>query len=315
MGDCVRRHHDSSRGSTTRLTTPPRTKTKAMSVTLEESYAYCTLMARRRARNFYFSFLGLPGDQFRAMCVLYAFMRIADDLGDDPDVPVARRAVQLDEWLDSLQRALELGDFDHPVFPALRDIVETYAIPAEYLSAVVDGVRMDLNPTPYPTFEDLSRYCYHVAGCVGICCIHIWGYEDEQAIPCAVDCGLAFQLTNILRDLGEDAAMGRIYLPSEDLERFGYSREDLTNHTRNEAFMQLMQFEVARAESYYRRAEKLFDYLKPSGKPVLHAMLRIYGGLLAEIERRDYDVFSRHVSLSTWRKLVIAADSLFRRRL
>ncbi len=288
-------------------------KESSAAASLEESYSFCQSLTRSAARNFYFSFLGLPREEFRAMCVLYAFMRVTDDLGDSLGISVSEKAANLTDWRASLDSALDGQPGHHPVFPALAHIVQQYEIPPAYLSAVIDGIEMDLQPSGFETFEELRHYCYHVAGVVGLCCIHIWGFEDDRAVSCAEDCGLAFQLTNILRDLSEDAGMGRVYLPREDLHRFGYSFDDLLNERRNGSFQELMKFQVDRARSYYVKAEELFDYLAPSGQPILRAMLRIYGGLLNEIERRNYDVFTRTVTLPTWRKLIIAADSAIRR--
>lgn len=286
-----------------------------MPVTLDESYAYCRSLSRRTGENFYFSFLTLPAEKFRDMCVLYAFMRICDDIGDDDGLPIAERSRRLAEWRDGLQRALEGDCSRHELFPALAELVGRYRIPPEHLLTVIDGVESDLDSPVFETFDDLSRYCYQVAGAVGLCCIHVWGFRDGRAIERAVDCGVAFQLTNILRDLGEDAAMGRIYLPREDLERFGYTADDIAAHRRDDRFRELMRFEVDRARSYYRRAEELFDQLEPAGRPIFSAMLRIYGGLLREIEGRDYDVYSRRISLSRWRKLRIALGAIVRHRL
>jgi 15-cis-phytoene synthase len=248
------------------------------------------------------------------MQVLYAFMRISDDLGDAPGVSQDERAVNLENWRSSLAAALQGKQYDHAVFPAMAEVVRDYRIPHQYLFDVIDGVRMDLSFTGFQTFKDLQEYCYHVAGAVGLCCIHIWGYEDEEAIDCAIDCGLAFQLTNIMRDLGEDAAMGRVYLPREDLERFGYTEADIASSCRDHRFRQLMAFEVERAETYYQKATSLFEYLAPAGRPILRAMLDVYGGVLKEIERRDYDVYSRRVRLPKWKKLLIAAQALRGRR-
>ena len=167
----------------------------------------------------------------------------------------------------------------------------------------------------FQTFEELTEYCYHVAGVVGVCCIHIWGFNDEAALNSAADCGLAFQLTNILRDLGEDADNGRVYLPAEDLARFEMTPADIGNRVIDDRFHQLMAFQVERAETCYSKANDLFQWLEPPGKPILKAMLRIYGGLLKEISKRDFDVYSRRVSLPTWRKLLIAADAAINRRI
>ncbi len=214
---------------------------------LDESIAWCKSLTKRTAGNFYFSFLTLPADRLRDMCVLYAFMRVSDDLGDDLDRSVEERRAALVKWRDDLETALAGGSADHPVFPALADLVARHQIPAKYLQAVIAGVEMDLDPKGFETFAELADYCYHVAGAVGLCCIHVWGFEGEEAIPLAVDCGCAFQLTNILRDLGEDALMGRVYLPREDLRRFDYDSSDIAAHCRDERFQDLMQFEVARA--------------------------------------------------------------------
>ena len=278
---------------------------------LDDSYAWCRALARKTAGNFYYSFLTLPADQFRSMCALYAFMRVTDDLGDSP-LPATDRAANLTDWRSKLRTALKGDLVDHPGLPALADVVARRQVPAEHLEAVITGVEMDLGPVELQAFEDLERYCYHVAGAVGLACIHVWGFHDDRAVPAAIDCGLAFQLTNILRDLGEDAQLGRTYLPKCDLEQFGLTAVDLANGVRDERFQRLMQFEVDRAKRYYERARPLLGYIDPSARPVLDAMQRIYGGLLAEIERRRYDVFSRRVQLSKWRKLSIAAGAVAR---
>lgn len=281
---------------------------------LADSYRHCQQLARRTAGNFYYSFLTLPRDRFRAMCVLYAFMRVTDDIGDD-DRPTADRVRDLAAWREALAHVCDGKSSDHPVLPAVADILRTYHIPREYLDEVITGVEADLGAVSFETFAQLSDYCYHVAGAVGLACIHIWGFHDERAKAAAVDCGTAFQLTNILRDLGEDAARGRVYLPSEDLLRFGYTLDDITRQCRDERFLALMQFETARAREYYEKARALFDYLDPPGKPILDTMIGIYGGLLNEIERRHFDVFTRRVELSRWNKCSIALGSLVRSKL
>jgi phytoene synthase len=285
-----------------------------MKTAVGDSYSYCQSLARRTGRNFYFSFLTLPRRLFRDMCVLYAFMRHTDDLGDSGERSLPERRTDLKDWRTSLDAALQGHASNSRILPALADVTLRHNIPSEYLHDVISGVESDLTPRIFPTFAELSQYCYQVAGAVGLCCIHIWGFRDEQARARAIDCGLAFQLTNILRDLGEDARMGRIYLPQDDLERFGYSEVDLRNSVQNERFRALMQFEVARARQYYASGAELHEHLNPAGQPVLSAMFRIYSSLLREIEKRDYDVFSRRVRVSSLRKLAIAWTSLFGRR-
>ncbi|MBA3315859.1 MAG: phytoene/squalene synthase family protein [Planctomycetaceae bacterium] len=278
---------------------------------LADSFAYCQRLAKRTAKNFYYSFLALPADVRRDMCALYAYMRICDDLGDDLSIDLETRRRSLNEWRGDVMTALETGETNHPVLPALVDVVGRKQIPREALLAVIEGVEMDLSPTRYETFEQLAAYCYHVAGAVGICCVHVWGFEGDEAIDRAIECGLAFQLTNILRDVGEDAAMGRVYLPTEDLDRFGYRREDLAAAVHDERFRRLMAFEATRAREFYRKAEPLGRLVHPAGRPVLAAMRGIYGGLLDELERSEYEVFRRRIELPRWKKLAIVAKAMW----
>jgi phytoene synthase len=279
-----------------------------MSESLAHSYAYCEQLARREAGNFYVAFRVLPRAQRRAMCALYAFMRLADDLADGPG-PAADKHGRLDDWRRQLDRAL-VGGFNHALHPALYDAVKTYSIPREYLDDVLDGVAMDLGPVRYDTFADLYCYCYRVASAVGLCCIHVWGFSDARAKGHAESAGIAFQLTNILRDLAEDAGRDRVYLPREDLERFGYAEAQLRRGERNDAFRALMRFEVERARDYYRAARPLLGFLSPSGRAIYQVMARTYAGLLDVMERRDYDVFSRRVRVSAWRKFQFALQAL-----
>jgi len=239
-------------------------------------------------------------------------MRHTDDLGDEGTSSPAARAAMLTEWRSALQNALDNNEFAHPLFVALVEIVQRYDIPAEYLFMVIDGVCMDCEPIEFATFDELAHYCNHVAGAVGLCCIHIWGFHDERAKELALHCGLAFQLTNILRDLKEDAKAGRIYLPNEDLQRFGYHPQDLQAGKLNASFKELMAFEVARTRVEYEQAEGLYDCLEQPGKPILAAMLKIYGSLLDAIEQREYDVFSDRIRLPKWKKLYYSFSTLVR---
>jgi 15-cis-phytoene synthase len=272
------------------------------------SYAWCERLARREAANFYHAFRLLPAEQRRALCALYAFLRLADDLADGP-APTDERRAALADWRRQLAAALR-GDYAHPVHPALHDTVRRYDVPPAYLEAVLDGVEADLDTTRYATFEELYGYCWRVASAVGLACIHVWGFRGEKAMECAETAGIAFQLTNILRDLGEDAARGRVYLPAEDLARFGYGEADLAAGRRDERFRGLMRFEAERARRYYAAALPLAGMLRPAGRAVFLVMLRTYRGLLDEIERRDYDVFRERVRLSRLRKLWLAARAL-----
>jgi phytoene synthase len=272
------------------------------------SYAWCERLARRAAGNFYHGFRLLPAQQRRAMCALYAFLRIADDLSDGPGTPEDKRQPLLD-WRQRLHRALD-GECSHPLHPALADAVRRFAIPLRHLDEVIDGVCMDLDVASYDTFAELYRYCYHVASAVGLSCIHVWGFRGPQAQPAAEAAGIALQLTNILRDVGEDAGLGRIYLPREDLERFGYAPESLGRGVFDDRFRALMRFQAARAYGYYESAAALTRCLEPAGRAVYLVMLRTYRGLLEAMERRDFDVFSTRVRLGRWHKLWLAASAL-----
>jgi squalene synthase HpnC/squalene synthase HpnD len=263
------------------------------------SYFFCHQLTRTAARNFYYAFQVLPREQRKAMDALYAFMRVTDDLADEPgDVDAKRLA--LNEWRQRLDLALK-GEYLHPIHPALHDIVSRFGIPSQYLHDVIDGVTMDLQPVRFDSFEDLYGYCYRVAAAVGLACIHIWGFTDERAKDYAEAAGIAFQLTNILRDLGEDLDQSRVYLPEEDIAHFECPPESWRQ--RGDSFRRMMIFQVDRARSYYRKAEPLARLLTPAGRAVYQVMTRIYRGLLEEIERRGYDVFTKRVRLSRWRKL------------
>jgi phytoene synthase len=289
-----------------------KTRSKTDRQKLDESYAFCHQISKRTGKNFYYSFLTLPAAIRRDMCALYAYMRICDDIGDDTSLDAETRRRSLEDWRSEVITSLECGESQHPVLPALADLVDRKQIPRHALLDVIDGVAMDLQPQRYTTFEELSNYCYHVAGAVGLCCIHVWGFAGDEATDRAIDCGLAFQLTNILRDIGEDAAMGRIYLPIEDLDRFGVSEDELATAALSERFRTLMTFQVERAREFYDRASPLAKMVHPAGRPVLVAMRKIYGGLLDEIERRDFDVFRRRVELPKWKKLAIVAGEMWR---
>lgn len=284
------------------------TATLGLGLTRSESYAWCERLARREAGNFYHAFRILPADQRRAMCALYAFMRLTDDVADGPGEP-AEKAVQLELWRQHLHQAVA-GEDLHPIHPALRHTLQTFQVPPRYLEEVLAGVGMDLEITRYNTFAELYRYCYHVASAVGLACIHIWGFQGEKALQQAESAGIALQLTNILRDLGEDHARGRVYLPREDLDRFSYSEEGLGQRLRNERFVELMRFQTARAQGYYEAAEPLVGALQPAGRAVFLVMLRTYRSLLQAIIRRDYDVFTERVHLSRWHKLWLTATAL-----
>src|SRR5215813_2322191 len=210
-------------------------------ISVDQSYRYCLKVARTRAKNFYYSFVLLSKQQRKAMCAIYAYMRYCDDLSDEPGA--SRAAV--DKWRAELENALEGNFSDHPLWPAFHHTVRRFRIPHEYFRQMIDGIASDLEPRRIETFDELYRYCYHVASVVGLTIIHIFGFDTRSALPLAEKCGVAFQLTNILRDIREDAERGRIYLPAEDLVRFGVTVEDLCSGNRSPAFLKLMRFEAA----------------------------------------------------------------------
>lgn len=275
---------------------------------LARSFRYCERLARREAGNFYPAFRILPAAQRRAMCALYAFLRVTDDLSDEPGTVDGKRAA-LADWRCRLDRALA-GEFSHPLHAAFAHTTRQHCIPSGYFHEVIDGVEMDLEPARYDQFSDLYKYCYRVASVVGLACIHVWGFHGERAKELAVASGIAFQLTNILRDLGEDAGRGRVYLPQEDLGRFGYCEEQLFRSEQGESFRALMRFEVERARGYYEAARPLARQLDPPGRAVFLVLTRTYRGLLEAIEKRDYDVYTSRVRLSPLRKVWLVLQAL-----
>jgi 15-cis-phytoene synthase len=275
-------------------------------VSIDQSYDYCRRVARTRARNFYYSFLLLSPQQRKAMCAIYAFMRYCDDLSDDPG---ANRA-SIDRWSAEMENALEGRFSDHPVWPAFHHTVRRFGIPHQYFREMIAGVASDLEPRQIDTFEELYRYCYQVASVVGLTIIHIFGFDTRSALPLAEKCGVAFQLTNILRDIREDAERCRIYLPAEDLRRFGVSPDDLRQGRKNDAVLRLLQFEAARARQYYDESQPLLDLIHPRSRPSLWALISIYSRLLERIVGVNYDVFTRRVRLSPLEKSWIVVRAL-----
>jgi len=267
-------------------------------ITVEESYRYCLKVARTRAKNFYYSFVLLSKQQRKAMCAIYAFMRYCDDLSDEPGAT----RVAIDQWRAELEDALQGRFSDHPLWPGFHHTVRRFCIPHDYFRQMIDGVTSDLEPRRLETFDELYQYCYHVASVVGLTIIHIFGFDTRSALPLAEKCGIAFQLTNILRDIREDAEKGRIYIPAEDLRCFGVTEDDLRAGLRDEKFLRMMRFEAARARQYYTESSPLLDLIHPRSKSSLQALISIYSRLLERIEGTNYDVFTRRVRLSALEK-------------
>ena len=273
----------------------------------ESSLAYCQRLTRRARSSFRFAFRTLPTAKRDAMDALYATMRATDDLADGDGSPACKRA-ELAAWRDRLAAALN-GVYSHRIHAALHHAVRTFGISAEYLSEVITGCETDLEPVRLAGFDELKTYCYRVASVVGLACVRIWGLQPgatfAEADPPATAAGYAFQLTNVLRDLGEDWARGRVYLPADELARFDAPPE--TWSERNGNFRALMRFQCDRAEGYFREAEKLVPLLSRDGRRIYRLMCSAYRQLLARIVAADYDVFTNRVRLSRWAKLKLAA--------
>lgn len=290
---------------------PARTPSSGSPLTAHRSsLSYCRRLTRRAHSSFPLAFRVLPPAKRDAMTALYAFCRASDDLADEPGDPAAKRAA-LHGWRLRLRDALRHGIYTHRVHAALHDAVRRYEVPSDYLEAVLDGVETDMGPVAFASFDDLYPYCYRVASAVGVACVYVWGLRDPDdlgpAIDLAVDAGIAFQLTNILRDLGEDRARGRVYLPRDELERFGCPPEAW--RAGDPAFRELMRFQVGRAREYYAKGGPLSGLLSADGRAVFRVMAGVYRRLLDEIERRDYDVFARRVRVGplTKARLLLSA--------
>ena len=289
---------------------------------LARAYAACRTIAKREAKNFYYAFVALPLERRNAICAIYAFMRQADDLADDETLPREERRRKLDVWLAAWHEAAAGAPTADPVFLAVRDAIQRFAIPLQLLDELVDGVAMDLDhtstgaPGTYATFADLYRYCYLVASVVGLVCIRIFGYSGERAEKLAEETGIAFQLTNILRDVSEDTARHRVYLPLTDLATHGVSLDELLHRAPSApptpAERALLASVARRAEDYYRSADELLPLIHRESRPALWVLVSIYHALLKRIERADYDVFTRRASVPTAQKIAILLVGLAR---
>ena len=275
---------------------------------LVASYAWCRNLTRDRARNFYYAIRMLPAPRRDAMCAVYAFFRECDDLSDEGQTQQRREG--LERW-----REIVLGaepDSPSPGLEAFRDAVQRYGIPVRHFSDLIDGTLMDLEDTRYDTFQDLYGYCYRVASTVGLVCLRIFGFDGRpETEKMAEHLGIAFQLTNILRDVAEDAAMGRVYLPSEILSEFGMSPQDLLAGLPGPALGDLVRHLAGRARHYYELAEDLPGRIDPCSRPALLAMRGIYRGVLEKVERLGADVWRERARLSLAEKLLIVFVAWF----
>ncbi len=265
---------------------------------------YCQDRAARSGSSFYYSFLFLPPDKRRAITALYAFCREVDDIVDAQVDPAVAR-VKLAWWREEIGRLFS-GAPQHPVTRALSAPIGAYNLPREHFFEIIDGMEMDLDHDRYPSFRELSLYCHRVASMVGMMSAEIFGYEDRRTLKYAHNLGTAFQLTNILRDVREDARRGRLYLPLDELERFRVSPEEILTASANERITALLRFQADRARGYYRKAFELLPevdrYTQRSGL----AMAAIYLDLLAEIDKDGYRLLDRRIRLTPLRKLWLA---------
>lgn len=294
-----------------------------MSPELRRAYAVCRTITRKAARNFYYGFLVLPRPKRAALCAVYAFMRRADDISDDPALSTAARRQALAAWQAEMRAALAFEPATNPVLLALADAQRRFRIPPELLDQLIQGTAMDLEAAGaqeggapavlYRSFDDLSRYCYHVASVVGLVCIRIFGYTDPRAERLAERVGIAFQLTNIIRDVKEDAALGRVYLPEEDLARFGRSAAELRNGADPAAFRPLLELQAERAREFYRAADELLPLIEEDSRPALWVLVEIYRRLLERMAARGYNVFGEKVCLSPAEKLGVLGRGFLQR--
>jgi phytoene synthase len=293
---------------------------------LDMAYSVCRSIARAAAKNFYYGFMVLPLRKRNALSAVYAFMRRCDDIADDNTLSSYDRHIKLVDWLDKVHRALAAFPTDDPVLLALADAQRAYQIPIGLLDQLAYGTAADLDRNEaassaeggllarYQTFEELREYCYGVASVVGLVCIKIFGYRDPAAEPLAERCGLAFQMTNIIRDVKEDAAMGRVYFPQEDLVQFGLSPSDLASSQIDVTRIRpLLAMEADRAREFYRAGDELIPMVNEDSQPALWVLITIYRRLLEKIALKQYDVFTDRVRLTVPEKLSVLGKGILKR--
>ncbi len=297
---------------------------------LAVAYSVCRSITRSAARNFYYAFLALPHAKRQALCAIYAFMRKCDDIADDTSFSAHERRQKLGAWVEAFHATQAGQPTDDPVLLALNDAVRRFEVPVVLLDQLAYGTAMDIEEAdgasstadrrmvPSPTvlcksFDDLYLYCYRVASVVGLVCIRIFGYRDPAAEPLAERCGLAFQLTNIIRDVKEDAAMGRVYIPQDDLSKFDIAASELCAGRDIDRIRRLLAREADRAREFYRAAEELIPLIDEDSQPALWVLVTIYRRLLEKIARQGFNVFQGRVSLSAREKLMILGKGFLKR--
>ncbi|MCY3637703.1 MAG: presqualene diphosphate synthase HpnD [Chloroflexi bacterium] len=276
-----------------------------MATELDLAYDHCQRVAKQNARSFYYASLPLPRDKRRAIYAVYAYCRLCDDIADG-DLSIDEKYRGFAEVRRNLQSSRTASE-DAQMYLALRHAAERFGIPYSYLDEILQGVEMDMVKTRFADFDELREYCYKVASVVGLVCIKIFGYTDENAEEYAVDMGLALQLTNILRDVKEDAERDRIYIPQDEMARFGYTEPELMSGALTDEFRALMAHQTARARQYYDSAVRLFPLISPDARACPKLMHATYGGILERIEQSGYNVFERRIGLSKPEKLMLLA--------
>ncbi len=287
-----------------------------------EAYDYCRLVAQRASKTFYWGSLFLPPPKRHAIWAVYALCRIIDDVVDEavnPDTPQAGHLSgssapkrELDYWRRSLEHIYQHGGTnDGPVQRAWSDMLEHFPVPLAPALELLDGVEMDLTVNRYQTFDELYLYCYRVAGTIGLLTSYIFGYQNDAALQHAVDLGVALQLTNILRDIGEDSRRNRIYLPLDEMERFGYSEDDLMRCIINDAFCELLRFQMARADDYYQRSQPGVSLLSADSRLAVRLSGTLYRSILDRIHLNNYNVFTIRASVPLKTKIAAASQYWF----
>jgi 15-cis-phytoene synthase len=275
-----------------------------------DSKDYTKKKTQKSKTNFYYSFLFLPKKKREAIYTVYSFCRYSDDIVDDAKTPDDARK-RLDKWRHEVDQCYE-GNASHPILIAMMDLLQDFTIPKTYLMELIDGMEMDLLKKRYDTFDELSKYCYHAASVVGLMCIEVFGYTSPKAKDYAIHLGKALQLTNILRDIGEDAEKGRIYVPREDYHKFNLTEADLLNKQYSPHFSEFMQYEMQRARDLFQLAMDNFDKSDHHLLFPAEIMRKIYYHILELIVANKYDVFSQRICVSKQRKIYYALAECIR---
>lgn len=289
---------------------------------VKDTYDYCRRVTKQASKTFYWGSLFLPPPKRQAVWAIYALCRIVDDIVDESPDPISSNpghlvgsmmpVKELDYWRCALQELYQSGSpGGHPVLQAWYDMLQHYPVPLQPALELLDGVEMDLTTNRYRTFDELYIYCYRVAGTVGLLTSYIFGYQDASALEHAVELGVALQLTNILRDIGEDARRDRIYLPQEEMERFGYCERDLMNNVINQSFCDLVGFEMARTEEFYQSAQPGISLLSPDCRLAVQISGTLYHDILDRIRLNNYNVFTKRANVPLQTKLVTASAHWF----